>query len=319
MKMAKYRMVLTGFWRDSFTLEKMSPEDKYFYIYLLTNAKTTQIGIYQITKKEIAFELGYSIESVQSLMERFTCLHKLIRYNPETCELAIKNWGKYNLHKGGKPIMDCIKKELKDVKDTSLLSYVSQAISKEEIRQLYESYCHHDIEEEMSHKIENDTYPEIESEEAEETSIPCDTEPRQKVNGVNPRKEHYQDIEDQPQNQETKDRKEIIEFWDNNGFGVSNVNAKEQLLAWLDDSRFLRPKDVVLKALAIACANNKRRLNYVIGILKNWENENLLTVEEIDSYQDFQPNVHKPKQSHSMPAGRAIPSEFVLDITAGEA
>ncbi|WP_066389155.1 DnaD domain protein [Neobacillus mesonae] len=58
------------------------------------------------------------------------------------------------------------------------------------------------------------------------------------------------------------------------------MNGKQQLL---DDSSFLRPKEVILKAMTIACANNKRRLSYVVGILKNRQNESLLTVEEIDS------------------------------------
>jgi hypothetical protein len=54
------------------------------------------------------------------LMNRFIEHHKVINYNPQTRELAIKNWGKYNLFKGGKPVMDCIYAELKEVKDTSL-------------------------------------------------------------------------------------------------------------------------------------------------------------------------------------------------------
>ena len=54
-------------------------------------------------------------------MERFIEHHKLIRYNPKTREPAIKNWGKDNLHKGGKPVMDCILSELKEVEDTSII------------------------------------------------------------------------------------------------------------------------------------------------------------------------------------------------------
>jgi len=99
--MAKYRMVRVDFWKNPIALEEMTPEDKYFYLYLLTNPNTTQIGIYRMTKKQMAFDLGYSIETVQSLMERFIEHHKLIRYNPITRELAIKNWGKDNLHTAG--------------------------------------------------------------------------------------------------------------------------------------------------------------------------------------------------------------------------
>ena len=113
--------------------------------------------------------------------------------------------------------------------------------------------------------------------------------------------------------------KEIVEFWDINGFGFSNMNDKQQLLSCLDDSSFLQPKGVILKAMTIACANNKRKLNYVIGILKNWENESLLTVGEIESFHEYQISIPKHKQStKSIPAGRAIPSGFELDQTAGE-
>ncbi|HZH59039.1 MAG TPA: DnaD domain protein [Metabacillus sp.] len=286
--MARYRIMRTDFWRNPIILEEMSQEDKLFYVYLLSNSNTTQIGIYRITTKEIAFELGSSIERVDTLMERFINHYQLIRYNSETRELAIKNWGKYNLQKGGKPVIDCIKSELSDVEDASLIPYVSEAIKKEEIRRLFDSFCKHDVEKEISHLEERNTYPDNECNEVDSAYIPLDTKLRQKENTSNHSIETFLNKEDEKQ--KTNDVKEIIEFWDNNGFGFSNVNGKQQLLAWLDDSSFLQPKDVVLKALAIACSNNKRKLNYVVGILKNWENESLLTVEEIDSYHEN----HKP-------------------------
>ncbi|QGQ48763.1 DnaD domain protein [Metabacillus sediminilitoris] len=302
-------MVRTDFWKNPIALEEMTPEDKYFYLYLLTNSNTTQIGIYRMTKKQMAFDLGYSIETVQSLMERFIEHHKLIRYNPITRELAIKNWGKDNLQKGGKPVMDCMKTELKDVEDTSLISYVAEAITKEEIRSLYESFCKHDVEKEISHQADDDTYPDNESDEVDDPFIPGDKVLRQQ-----PSVENNLEIEDQ-----TQDVKEIVEFWDHNGFGLSNMNGKQQLLSWLENSSFLQPKEVILKAMAIACANNKRKLNYVVGILKNWENESLLTAREIDSYHENQKSVPKNKHStESFPAGRAIPDEVNLDLSAGE-
>ncbi|KMN42300.1 hypothetical protein [Bacillus sp. LK2] len=122
--MAKYRHVQTSFWSDARVSEEMTPEDKYFYLYLMTNEHTTQIGVYQITRKQMAFELGYSIESAKALLDRFMNHHDLVAYNEETRELCILNWGKYNLNKGGKPIEDCIKKELKSIKDLSLVKLV---------------------------------------------------------------------------------------------------------------------------------------------------------------------------------------------------
>jgi DNA replication protein DnaD len=53
----------------------------------------------------------------------------------------------------------------------------------------------------------------------------------------------------------------------------------------------------------------------VIGILRNWENESLLTVEEIGMYQKKQ---KKKAKSENHYGGRDIPSVFILDLTAGE-
>jgi DnaD/phage-associated family protein len=329
LKIAKFRMVRVDFWRNPVVLEEMSPEDKYFYLYLLTNPNSTQIGIYPITKKQMAFDLGYSIESVHALMDRFIH-HKVIRFNPETRELAIKNWGKYNLQKGGKPVMDCIYFELKEVEDTSLIQYVSESIPKGEICNVYQSFCEQGESvtnlKKVSSLDEHDTDLHIEREECNESLLPPLTISRQKeiLQGKLP--VALDPMLDTPDlenpiilNSEKEAVKEIIEFWDDNGFGISNLNAKQQLLAWLDDSTFIQPKQIILKAMNIACANNKRNLSYIIGILKNWENESLLTVEEIDAYQENTKTVQKQKHlTESKPTGRDIPNRFVLDITAGE-
>lgn len=138
--MAKYRHVHTTFWQDPKVTEELTPEDRYFYLYLITNPNTTQIGIYPITKKQMAFDLGYSIESVNSLMDRFVNHHKLILYNNDTREMAIKNWPKYNLNKGGKPILDCVTKELREVKDKSLMNVLYPKIENTSIREVFERY-----------------------------------------------------------------------------------------------------------------------------------------------------------------------------------
>ncbi|MGX6444055.1 hypothetical protein ACWM35_12640 [Neobacillus sp. K501] len=138
--MERYTMIDTDFWSGLEGM-MMTPQEKYFYIYLLTNDHTNHIGIYQISKKQIAFDLDYSIEVVQSLMEQFTLRHKMIRYNPEVRELAIQNWGKHNLYNESKPVMDCIFSELRDVEDPSLIQYVLESIQNQKIRSLYESFC----------------------------------------------------------------------------------------------------------------------------------------------------------------------------------
>ncbi|MEC1647723.1 conserved phage C-terminal domain-containing protein [Bacillus halotolerans] len=138
--MAKYRHVRTEFWQDPKVLEEMTPEDRYFYLYLLTNPFTTQIGIYSITKKQMAFDIGYSIESINSLMDRFQNHHRLVVYNSDTREIAIMKWGKYNLNKAGKPMMDCIEKELQEVKDKTLIELVYPHIPNDAIRESFSRY-----------------------------------------------------------------------------------------------------------------------------------------------------------------------------------
>lgn len=138
--MANFRQVYVEFWQDPKVLEELTPEDKYFYLYLLTNPNTTQIGVYRITKKRMAFDMGYSPESVSSLLDRFQHHHKLVVYNSETREIAIIKWGKYNLKKAGKPMMDCIEKELKQIEDKTLLELIFPHIPNDAIREAFLRY-----------------------------------------------------------------------------------------------------------------------------------------------------------------------------------
>ncbi|MED4206180.1 DNA replication protein DnaD [Neobacillus mesonae] len=255
--MVKFRMVRTNFWSNPIVLEEMTPEDKYFYLYLLTNPYTTQIGIYKITKKQMAFDLGYSIESVQSLMVRFIEHHKLIRYNPATRELAIRNWGKDNLDKCGKPVMDCILSELKEVEDRSLIRYVAELIRNQDVHSLYESFYNQEItvfskEDRVSE--ENDTYitecGDVDDSFAQRNTIRGQKEKEKQKekqqlkekqqNAFYPSIEKISDIDQsllcKPK---TEDVKEMAEFWDANGFSSLDVNAKQQQLTLMQRSKGL--------------------------------------------------------------------------------
>lgn len=77
-------------------MDDFSPEDKYFMLYCLTNPHTNIIGCYEISMKQMAAELGYSVDAVMSLIKRFKEHHGVIDYDGETKELYVKNWHKYN-------------------------------------------------------------------------------------------------------------------------------------------------------------------------------------------------------------------------------
>ena len=117
------RVVDTSFWTDS-KVDDFSPEDKYFMLYLLTNPFTTQLGIYEISVKYAAFHMGYSTDAFNVLLDRFENKYHMIRFSKETSEVAIKNFLRHSIVKGGAPVRDCLIKELRNVKDRSLIDFV---------------------------------------------------------------------------------------------------------------------------------------------------------------------------------------------------
>lgn len=124
--MAIKRIVDTSFWQDAVVVDRYTVEDKYFLLYLMTNPHTKQCGIYLLPRKYIAFEMGYSLEVIKSLITRFQNTFKNIVYSEKTQEIAVLNAMKYNIVKGGKPVEDCIKKDIETVMDSSLIFAVYQ-------------------------------------------------------------------------------------------------------------------------------------------------------------------------------------------------
>ena len=116
--MAIFRQVHIDFWQDGFVID-LTPEEKYFYLFLLTNSKTKQCGIYELPLRIIETETGYNRETVNKLMARFEEYNKIV-YDRETKEIFIKNWPKHNKICGPK-VIKCVEKELKNVKSTRLI------------------------------------------------------------------------------------------------------------------------------------------------------------------------------------------------------
>lgn len=96
-----------------------TPEEKYFYLYLMTNPHTTQCGIYEISKKLVSIELGYPMDTVSILLQKFIDRGKIL-YSESTKEVFLINWLKYNSLKSPK-VMSCVEKELRTVKNKAFL------------------------------------------------------------------------------------------------------------------------------------------------------------------------------------------------------
>ena len=100
--MAYYRQIYTTFWTDAKVADDFTPEDKYFYLYLLTNAHTNLCGCYEISKKQISNDTGYTIDVVARLLDRMQNVHGIAAYSDSTKELLLYNWHKYNWSKSDK-------------------------------------------------------------------------------------------------------------------------------------------------------------------------------------------------------------------------
>ena len=121
--MAIKRIVDTGFWTDG-KVDEFSPEDKYFMLYLLTNPFTSQLGIYELSIKQAAFQLGYSVEAVRVLLDRFENKYEMIIFSQSSNEIAIKNFLRHSIIKGGAPVRDCLVRDMRRVKNRELIAAV---------------------------------------------------------------------------------------------------------------------------------------------------------------------------------------------------
>jgi hypothetical protein len=122
--MATFRKIHVNFWSDSYVAE-LTPEKKLFYIYLLTNDKTSTCGIYEITKRQMSFDTGYTVDTIDKLIEFLDNSGK-IKYCKETQEICILNWKRYNDSKSPK-VQSLIATELQKVKNKAFIQYISPA------------------------------------------------------------------------------------------------------------------------------------------------------------------------------------------------
>ena len=135
--MAFYRNISINFWTDSKIDDDFTPEDKYFYLYLLTNPHTNICGCYEISMKQMERETGYNKDTIKRLINRMERIHKVIRYDSITKEVLIINWSKYNWSASAKVEKAIVKvaDRIKSVKFKNfLLSLINNNISNTDIQ-----------------------------------------------------------------------------------------------------------------------------------------------------------------------------------------
>ena len=125
--MAIYRTLYTKFWEDDKILDEMSMEEKFFYIYLLTNPRVKQCGCYEISFQQIFLQTNISKENAKKIIERFEKELNLVKYSKNTKEILLLNFYKYNWTPSHL-IKSCIEKELNEVKEPVFIEYIKKMI-----------------------------------------------------------------------------------------------------------------------------------------------------------------------------------------------
>lgn len=145
--MARYRNVSTSFWTDSRVVDDFTPEDKYIYLYCMTNPHTNLCGCYEVSIKQMADETGYNRDTIERLLRRLDGTHNVLRYSAATKELLILNWDRYNWSKSeklDKPLL----LEISSVKCDGFRKFLAEKYNRRETVQVpYDYQCDDNIPE----------------------------------------------------------------------------------------------------------------------------------------------------------------------------
>lgn len=263
--MAVYRPVQVSYWQDAFVLD-LTPEEKYFYLYLMTNSKTSQSGIYELPLRVIEMDTGYNRETVEKLLGRFAEYGK-INYNKKTKEIMLLNWLKFNAITNMN-IEKCVLKEIQNIKDEDfLIDFYENCLEIEKqqdfkiprIKEYFQArfeWLIRGFEDPMKEKEETKTETkEKEETKTKEEAASCSRD--KKVAEENP-----------------------IAFYEQN-FGVLKPFVAEGINAWIEDLN----AQLVIKAMKIALEKNAPNMSYVQGILRDWHAKGYKSITDVEAAQ----------------------------------
>ena len=258
--MAVYRHIHIDYWQDGFVLD-LTPEEKYFYIYLMTNSKTSQCGIYELPKRIIETETGYNRETVDKLLNRFV-EYKKIKYCKETGEIFLINWLKHNKISSPK-VKKCVYTELKKIKSIDMINLFLNECNK---------YGYTLDESEIKINMGMDR-----------VSIP--------IPQVENNFEHgYGEKEKQKQKEEEKEKYKEKEVTHSVGrfkkIYEENIGLINGIVAeWLIEISETIDYDLFKRAIEIATDRGKCNKGYVSGIIKQWLDNNIKTYDDLKAYE----------------------------------
>ena len=248
--MAVYRHIHIDYWQDGFVLD-LTPEEKYFYIYLMTNSKTSQCGIYELPKRIIETETGYNRETVDKLLNRFIEYKKIV-YCEETREVFLMNWIKHNKIVSPK-VKKCVYEELKKIKSMDMVNLFFKQC---------EGYGYTLDKSEIKINMGMDR-----------VSIPIPEVENNFEYG-------YGEKEKQKEEEPTYSVGRFKKLYEQNIGLINGIVAQ-----WLFEISELIDYELFKRAIEIATDKGKCNKGYVSGIIKQWLDNNIRSYEDLKAYE----------------------------------
>lgn len=292
-KMVK-RVVDTAFWTNMQVIDNYSIEDKYFSLYLMTNDKTTQVGIYPLPKKVMSFETGFTADVIQVLLDRFSENYGMIIYSQETQEVTILKSLQHTILKGGKPVSDLLERELSRIKDGNLILAMYEEmkefweLSKRKFDQtikdlfenellsrgLFDTQSQNDNDNYFKNENDNQNHNENDNEESSATNrgtIRADAEEKAMLEKYS---SYLKRIKPLFTGEITSEN--IVFHYYEQMIGEVHPHIDTQLVEW----QWKLPKSLILEALNRSVKANKPIL-YANTIIENWENAGVKTYKDV--------------------------------------
>lgn len=117
-----YRTIHTQFWQDYKVSEVLEFDERYLFLYLLTNSHTNIIGCYELSKRAMSYDTGLSEKILDKALESLS-KNGIARYDEGTREVLILNWHRYNWSSSPKTYT-AIRKAIPTIKSREFAEYV---------------------------------------------------------------------------------------------------------------------------------------------------------------------------------------------------
>lgn len=323
--MSLKRVVDTRFWNQVDVMERYSSQDKLFALYLMTCPRSTQLGIYSLPKRVIAFDMSLDDAQVGQLLARFQDDYQVIAYSDQTQEVAILDFLTYSLVKGGQPVERLLRNQAEDVRDSQLLVKVFQHLAS------YYEHSHRLIDQ-LSQEVlatELKRRQELGSEgqgvsplsqgtqlvsDGQETNVassrlstrdPHNQDPNQKDNQIHKENQNHNHNHNQNQNHNSASKLDPDSEGKLDARELGESSAKEVLSNWAASSATSSRRSVSGQALSTSSSTSVSSSALGTNFSTPTSNQTHTTSSSATSAQPFGQAINLPDQSFSQTLARA--------------